>query len=140
MNRRDFLKLSGLSTVGALAAKLGLPVPQALAQGGIVVPAPHLPRSGVMTISGTSIDPDGEPVSSTEEAELALSHNYIYEFNVNPGGPIGSPVFMGRDGRLTTVETRHFIGRIVGEGFDKDRVSIATAGLAVTGLDKRIAL
>lgn len=123
MNRRDFLKLSGLSATGALAAKLGLPVPQALAQGGVVKSTPRVASAANELVA---------PRQMGEEIVLALSPNSIIEYDVNPTGPVGSPVFMETDGAVTMMETDRFVGHIAGEGFNKDRVRIATIGLAVT--------
>lgn len=136
MNRRDFLKSSGLLAAGALAAKLGLPVPQALAQGGVVECA--LKPSGERIVCVTPVDWELIP---DEEIVLALSPNSIIEYDVNPTGPVGSPIFMETNGTVTTVETDRFVGYIVGEGFNKDQVGIgiATIGLAVTESGELIA-
>lgn len=91
MNRRVFLKLSGLSAVGALASKLGLSVLQALAHGGVVEFPP---------------EPLGEElVYATPDTPSAPSYTHNFNVRINNNADPKAmedawEKFLGRHSRL----------------------------------------
>lgn len=123
LNRRDFLKLTSLSTIGVVAAKLGLPVPQALAQGGVAksVPKPSGERiAGVAPVNWEPMlnDDFDAPVALSSRIAKQAQENMVDRLSIDKSMLIGAPVYLDAGGEVQIAPPGEHVGYISGRCSD----------------------